>query len=253
MKKNFKLRKTRKLRRSTGRRILRPAGVYNVSPLRIYSPIPQQMRLRLRGEYDRVIDVAAQQYSFAGQSAMSMQLPNIGNDQPPGTAVCYPAGLRALHVLYQRSVVEKATVIWQFTSASQTPAYISCGILTNTDATLAAVNPDAITFNNFRNRSDFKSYILQSEGGSSLVTHYQTIDIDKLYPNLTKQDAFTHFSDRTGQIHFPVNAGDIPYFVCMFSPAQAEPLQVVVKVTIEYHVRFFDLHLLQARNNIATA
>lgn len=240
-------------RRSTRRyrkRIETVAKPYNVSPRSLFSPIPNQMRVRLRLEYDSLLNIAAQAYTLGFQSTMNMRGLDIGPNVPAGTAFTFPPGLKQLHVLYQRSVVEKATVCFNFSNTSQTPVYVSCGVLTTRDTLAAGAALSPVTFNSLRGRSDFRSYIVQTEGGNANVKHIQTIDLRKMYPTLLTGNEFTSFSDRSGQINFPLDNDEIPQFVYMMSPCEAQAAQIPCKVTVEYHVHFYDLHILQAKNNL---
>jgi len=242
----------RRKKRFTRARIQAPARVRDVYPSSFFSPIPNQMCLRLRHEEDSLVNVVAQ-----GYGALGVNLTNpgagqiIGGNIPLGTGVTYPAGMRSMHTLYQRSVVEKVTVTFDCTSVNTVPCYMAAGLITSQD-TLYITPPTAISFAAARSRSDWKSYILQSEGGNSTVRHTQTVDIRKLYPNLVTQDIFTTFSDRTGQMNFPVTTSETPFIVMAWSPIQDLQASIALKITVDFHIRFYDLHVLQARNNLQT-
>lgn len=240
----------RKKRKFSSRRVLAPGRVRDVYPSSFYTALPNQMCLRLRSEEDVLLTIGAQGYGAWAKYLMNPRGANIGMDDPVGTAWTYPGGMRALHSLYQRSVVEKVTLTYEITSTTSNACQLTTGVLTHQDYNY--VNPpDAVGFHAARSRADWKSYTIQADHGNSHVRCTQTVDLKKLYLSLLTQDQFSTFSDRTGQMNFPAVSAESPMITMLFSGCENDQAILALKMTVDYHMRFFDLHILQARNNIA--
>jgi len=214
-----------------------------------YLSLPQQMKVKLCHEQETYFNIQVPDYGVLGYSLASAQGTPIGGN------VTYPGGMRQLHTIYQKSIIDKVHVGLNFVNQGANALKIVCCVMSSSDYDFTAVNLNATTYERLASKPDSKTIQLQSNTGGDSVRQVD-FDVDCRVANYTAPtDAYSTTSVTTGSMTFP-NPANLPsalWLVVMYANLSILPganATFYCKNRMDFSMTFSDMHILQQIGNL---